>query len=169
VQCFPTTNGAVKKKRKKRSFSSKQNNSQQHKNTTCAAPRAHGVHAPAAGATATPQRSSRRRTGRRDPRRRRTRHPGCLRRSLEHQTHWRATCSWPPPLCPRRTSRALGLFPPGQSALQPTKEDLCFCALQIAARSLSTAASGTPALRLRPRGFRSDIDPPPRPPPVSPH
>ena len=40
---------------------------------------------------------SRRRTGRRDPRRRRTRHPSCLRRSLEHQTHWRAPGSWPPP------------------------------------------------------------------------
>jgi hypothetical protein len=51
------------------------------------APRAHGVHAPTAGATATPQRSSRRRTSRRDPCRRRTRHPSCLRRSLEHQTH----------------------------------------------------------------------------------
>jgi hypothetical protein len=53
------------------------------------APRAHGVHAhaPTAGATATPQRSSRRRTGRCDPRRRRTRHPSCLCRSLEHQTH----------------------------------------------------------------------------------
>jgi hypothetical protein len=35
----------------------------------------------------TPALSSRRRTGRRDPRRRRTRHPSCLRRSLEHQTH----------------------------------------------------------------------------------
>jgi hypothetical protein len=37
-------------------------------------------------ATATPQRSSRRRTGRRDLHRRRTRRPSCLRRSLEHQT-----------------------------------------------------------------------------------
>ena len=34
-----------------------------------------------------PQRSSRRRTGRRDLHRRRTRRPSCLRRSLEHQTH----------------------------------------------------------------------------------
>ena len=32
-------------------------------------------------------RSSRRRTGRRDLHRRRTRRPSCLRRSLEHQTH----------------------------------------------------------------------------------
>jgi hypothetical protein len=36
------------------------------------APRAHGAHAPTAGATATPQRSSRRHAGLRDPRRRRT-------------------------------------------------------------------------------------------------
>jgi hypothetical protein len=50
------------------------------------APCARGVHAPTAGATATPPRSSRRRTGRRDPHRRRTRRPSCLRRSLEHQT-----------------------------------------------------------------------------------
>jgi hypothetical protein len=40
----------------------------------------HGFHAPKAAATATPQRSSRRRTGRRGPRRRRTQHPSCLRR-----------------------------------------------------------------------------------------
>jgi hypothetical protein len=71
-------------------------------------PCAHGVRAPTAGATATPRRSSRWRTGRRDPRRRRTRHPSCLRRSLEHQTRQRATCSWPPPLClPHISTRPL--------------------------------------------------------------
>jgi hypothetical protein len=35
-----------------------------------------------------------------NPRRRRARYPSCLRRSLEHQTHWRAICSWHLPLCP---------------------------------------------------------------------
>jgi hypothetical protein len=50
------------------------------------APCARGVHAPIAHSRCdrhTPALSSRRRTGRRDPRRRRTRHPSCLRRSLE--------------------------------------------------------------------------------------
>jgi hypothetical protein len=41
----------------------------------------------------------------------------------------------------------------------------CVCALQIAAPQLpSAAARGTPALRLPPRGFQSDTDPPSRPP-----
>jgi hypothetical protein len=45
------------------------------------APCVDGVHTPTAGATATPQRPSRRHAGRRDPRRRRARHPSCLRRA----------------------------------------------------------------------------------------
>jgi hypothetical protein len=43
----------------------------------------------------------------------------------------------------------------------------CYCALQTAALP-SAAARGTSAPRLPPRGFRSDIDPPSRPAPVSP-
>jgi hypothetical protein len=138
------------------------------------APRAgaHAVHAPTAGATTVPRRSSRQHTGRRDPRLRRARHPSsCLRRGLEPRAPDPLATSVRPAAglcrCVRRTSR-LGLFPPRQSVLQPTKEDLRLRPPDRGSPALPQVEHGTPVLRLPPRGFRSDINPPSRPPPASP-
>jgi hypothetical protein len=99
---------------------------QKLRSTTCGLrAQTNSAHALAPGATATPQHPKRRMPGRHDPRRRRTQHPSyviaasCLRRALgdQHQTPWRASCSWPPPLCPLRVWTPPPL-PPRQSALQ---------------------------------------------------
>jgi hypothetical protein len=115
------------------------------------APRAHGLHAPTAGATATSQRSSRRRTSWRDPRRRRTRHLSCLRRSPEHQadhrpTSVRPTCSWPPPLCPPHVST--WPLPTQTERTSAYQGGPVFVPSGL--RLPSAAASGAPALRLPP-------------------
>jgi hypothetical protein len=49
------------------------------------ASRVHPLSALWIAGTTTPRRHA----GQRDPRRRRTRHPSCLHRNLDHQTHWR--------------------------------------------------------------------------------
>jgi hypothetical protein len=136
------------------------------------APRAHSVstHPQAAGATATPQRPNSRRhipVG--------ATHvaaiPGtpavCVEASSTRPTGVRpqAVQLAAPPLCPPHVStRPLPTRAERTSAYQGGP---VFVPSRL--RLPSAAASGTPVLRLPPRGFRSDIDPPPRPPPVSPH